>query len=165
MPQYASYFRGFEPVPAARAALAYSKSVEGLQTGKIFRLIQSHVPGGPLNSPAGCAKFAEVVMQQFDANMIIVLMGDMNQAPEIIEAALNQAAKDKDMAQPYTYLENPNPTHINTLMEAMVTKVLEVAMSGTPSPVKSPMARALGPFPTGYWEGEENEPLPWLRRM
>ncbi len=26
---YASYFRGFEPVPAARAALAYAKSVEG----------------------------------------------------------------------------------------------------------------------------------------
>jgi hypothetical protein len=31
-------FRGFEPVPAARAALAYSRSVEGIQTGQVFRV-------------------------------------------------------------------------------------------------------------------------------
>lgn len=38
MPKYAPYFRGFEPVPVSRAALAYSKSVEGLQTGQIYRV-------------------------------------------------------------------------------------------------------------------------------
>lgn len=38
MPKYAPYFRGFEPVPANRVALAYSKSVEGLQTGQIYRV-------------------------------------------------------------------------------------------------------------------------------
>lgn len=38
MPKYAPYFRGFEPVPVSRAALAYSKSVEGLQTGQIYRI-------------------------------------------------------------------------------------------------------------------------------
>lgn len=36
MPKYANYFRGFEPVSAARAALAYSKSAEGLQTGQVY---------------------------------------------------------------------------------------------------------------------------------
>lgn len=36
MPKYAPYFRGFKPVPASLAALAYSKSVEGLQTGQIY---------------------------------------------------------------------------------------------------------------------------------
>lgn len=36
MDTYGSYFRGYEPVPAAIAALAYSKSVEGLQTGQIY---------------------------------------------------------------------------------------------------------------------------------
>jgi len=36
---YGPYFRGHEPVPAARAALAYAKSVEGLQTGQVY-----HVP-------------------------------------------------------------------------------------------------------------------------
>ena len=36
MEGYAPYFRGYQPVTAARAALAYSKSVEGLQTGQIF---------------------------------------------------------------------------------------------------------------------------------
>lgn len=36
---YAPYFRGFEPVPAARAALAYAKSVEGKRTGQVFRVL------------------------------------------------------------------------------------------------------------------------------
>ena len=35
---YAPFFRGFEPVPAARAARAYSKSVEGAQTGQVYRV-------------------------------------------------------------------------------------------------------------------------------
>jgi len=36
MGAYGSFFRGFEPVPAARAALAYAKSVEGAQTGQVY---------------------------------------------------------------------------------------------------------------------------------
>lgn len=31
-------FHGFDPVPAHKVALAYSKSVEGLQTGKIYQV-------------------------------------------------------------------------------------------------------------------------------
>ncbi|MBV8628006.1 MAG: short chain dehydrogenase [Paraburkholderia sp.] len=38
MDAYAPYFRGFEPVSAARAALAYSRSVEGAQTGRVYRV-------------------------------------------------------------------------------------------------------------------------------
>jgi len=38
MEAYAPYFRGFESVPAARAALAYSRSVEGARTGIVFRV-------------------------------------------------------------------------------------------------------------------------------
>jgi NAD(P)-dependent dehydrogenase (short-subunit alcohol dehydrogenase family) len=38
MAAFGSFFRGFEPVPAARAALAYSRSVEGLQTGQIYQV-------------------------------------------------------------------------------------------------------------------------------
>lgn len=36
MEAYGSFFCGFEPVPAARAALAYAKSVEGAQTGQVY---------------------------------------------------------------------------------------------------------------------------------
>lgn len=36
LPNYAPYFRGFEPVPAAKAARAYAKSIEGLQTGQVY---------------------------------------------------------------------------------------------------------------------------------
>jgi hypothetical protein len=38
MDKYAPFFRGIEPVTAARAALAFSRSVEGLQTGQVFRV-------------------------------------------------------------------------------------------------------------------------------
>ena len=36
--KYAPYFRGFKSVPAADVALAYAKSVEGLQTGQTFHV-------------------------------------------------------------------------------------------------------------------------------
>ncbi|WP_215782496.1 short chain dehydrogenase [Paludibacterium sp. B53371] len=36
MDSYGPFFRGFVPVPAARVAQAYSKSVEGAQTGQIY---------------------------------------------------------------------------------------------------------------------------------
>jgi NAD(P)-dependent dehydrogenase (short-subunit alcohol dehydrogenase family) len=35
---YAPYFRGFEPVTAQRAAQAYLRSVEGAQTGRVYRV-------------------------------------------------------------------------------------------------------------------------------
>lgn len=38
MGDYGPFFRGFEAVPAARAALAFSRSVEGRQTGEIYRV-------------------------------------------------------------------------------------------------------------------------------
>jgi NAD(P)-dependent dehydrogenase (short-subunit alcohol dehydrogenase family) len=38
MGSYGPYFRGYKPVPASRAALAYSKSVEGHQTGQIYKV-------------------------------------------------------------------------------------------------------------------------------
>lgn len=38
MDVYAEYFYGFAPVSAARVALAYSKSVEGAQTGQVYQV-------------------------------------------------------------------------------------------------------------------------------
>ena len=38
MPGYAPYFRGFEPIPVARAALAFSRSVEGAQSGQVYKV-------------------------------------------------------------------------------------------------------------------------------
>jgi NAD(P)-dependent dehydrogenase (short-subunit alcohol dehydrogenase family) len=35
---YGPFFRGFEPVPVAKAALAFSRSIEGRQTGQIYRV-------------------------------------------------------------------------------------------------------------------------------
>jgi len=36
---YAPFFRGFDPVPVARAARAVSRSVEGRQTGQVYRVL------------------------------------------------------------------------------------------------------------------------------
>ncbi|WP_272483169.1 short chain dehydrogenase [Pseudomonas sp. 2VD] len=38
LPGYAPYFRGFKPVPTADAALGYARSVEGAQTGQVYRI-------------------------------------------------------------------------------------------------------------------------------
>ncbi|MEQ5843719.1 short chain dehydrogenase [Paraburkholderia acidicola] len=38
MDAYAPYFRGFEPVTAARAAQGYLRSVEGAETGRVYRV-------------------------------------------------------------------------------------------------------------------------------
>ena len=38
MAAYGPYFIGFEPVPAKRVAKAYSRSVDGLQTGQIYKV-------------------------------------------------------------------------------------------------------------------------------
>jgi NAD(P)-dependent dehydrogenase (short-subunit alcohol dehydrogenase family) len=38
MESYGSYFRGYEPVPVKRVGLAFSKSIEGRQTGQIYRV-------------------------------------------------------------------------------------------------------------------------------
>jgi NAD(P)-dependent dehydrogenase (short-subunit alcohol dehydrogenase family) len=38
MAGYAPYFRGFEAIPVARAALAFSRSVEGAQTGQVYKV-------------------------------------------------------------------------------------------------------------------------------
>jgi len=39
MGAYGPFFRGFDPVPVARAARAFSRSVEGLETGKTYRVV------------------------------------------------------------------------------------------------------------------------------
>lgn len=38
MERFGAYFRGFDPVPASKVALAYSKSVEGHQTGQVYKV-------------------------------------------------------------------------------------------------------------------------------
>lgn len=39
MDSYGEYFHGFVSVPVSKVALAYAKSVEGLQTGKVYKVV------------------------------------------------------------------------------------------------------------------------------
>ncbi len=38
LPAYGAFFPGTKAVPAAEAALGYVKSVEGIQTGRVYRI-------------------------------------------------------------------------------------------------------------------------------
>lgn len=38
LPAYAPFFRGIKAVPASEAALGYARSVEGAQTGRVYRI-------------------------------------------------------------------------------------------------------------------------------
>lgn len=87
-------------------------------SNKLFRFLQSHIPGGPIDSIEGCAKFSEEALRQYDSNLTLVLMGDMNQSPDIILEALEKAAKLHGSSQPFTYLPFVYPSHINTKLEA-----------------------------------------------
>jgi NAD(P)-dependent dehydrogenase (short-subunit alcohol dehydrogenase family) len=39
MAGYGPFFRGFDPIPVARAARAFSRSIEGRQTGQVFKAL------------------------------------------------------------------------------------------------------------------------------
>jgi NAD(P)-dependent dehydrogenase (short-subunit alcohol dehydrogenase family) len=39
MDEYGPFFRGFDPVPVARAARAFSRSIEGLETGQTYHVV------------------------------------------------------------------------------------------------------------------------------
>lgn len=85
---------------------------------KIFRFLQSHIPGGPINSEEGCAKFSEEALKQYDRNLTLLLMGDMNQSPDVIQKALAKAAEINGFPQPFTYLPIVHASHMNTKLEA-----------------------------------------------
>jgi hypothetical protein len=88
-------------------------------TGENYRFIQTHIPGGAENGPEACAKFADEAMRQYDESMTIVLMGDMNQSPYVIEKALSIASSKLGHAfSPYWYLCINYPSHIDTQMRA-----------------------------------------------
>lgn len=97
----------------------FTITLQGKSTNRIYRFVQSHIPGGPVNSPEACAKFSMEAMRQFEPSMTIVLMGDMNQSPTVINQALiTAAAKQKFSEQIYLHLPIEYPTHINTQLEA-----------------------------------------------
>lgn len=86
-------------------------------SGKLFRFVQSHVPGGP-DSPVSCAKFSKEALRQYDPNITTVLMGDMNKPPSVIQQALDQSAEELDVLQPYCHLPVEYPSHMNTKLQA-----------------------------------------------
>ncbi len=84
-------------------------------TGVKYRFIQSHVPGGPVNSLPASIELAEKVMQEFDPENITIILGDMNQTPDYFIPQFEQAAKKLGLPnQPFNVMDIPYPTHIDT---------------------------------------------------
>lgn len=97
----------------------FTLTLEEKATGKIFRFLQSHVPGGPLKSKEGGEKFSAEALRQFDPSLTIVLMGDMNQSPNVIQEILTTASINAGLpSSPYNYLSIDYPSHMNTHTEA-----------------------------------------------
>ena len=88
-------------------------------TGLKYCFIQSHVPGGPVNSLPARMELAEKVMQAYNAENISIVLGDMNRSPDYFLPQFEEAARKKGLAtQPFTNMDIPYPTHIGTHMEA-----------------------------------------------
>lgn len=100
------------------SATIFTLTLREIASNKVFRFLQSHIPGGPINSTEGCRKFSEEALKQYDPNLTIVLMGDMNQTQDVIQKALEKAAENKEIIQPFNYLPIAYPSHINTQLEA-----------------------------------------------
>lgn len=97
----------------------FTLTLEEKGTGKIFRFLQSHVPGGPVKSIEGCEKFSQEAFRQFDPHLTIVLMGDMNQSPHVIQDALSTASNAYGLSSClYNYLPIEYPSHISTRLQA-----------------------------------------------
>lgn len=88
-------------------------------TGLKYSFIQSHVPGGPVNSLPARIELAEKVMQEFNSENISIVLGDMNRSSDYFFPQFEQAAKKMGLAaQPFITIEIPYPTHISTDREA-----------------------------------------------
>lgn len=101
-----------------QAKTIFTITLKEKQNDKRFRFVQSHIPGGPTSGAEGCEKFASEAMRQYDPNLTLVLMGDMNQSPYVIQEALNKAAEKNSKNSPYKHLPVSYPTHVNTNCEA-----------------------------------------------
>lgn len=88
-------------------------------TGLKYCFIQSHVPGGPVNSLPARIELAEKVMQEYNAENISIVLGDMNRSPDYFLPQFEQAAKKMGLpVQPFIIMDVSYPTHISTDMEA-----------------------------------------------
>lgn len=89
-----------------------------IATGKLYRFIQSHVPGGPIKSPPSRKEFADVLFDHYNPEAITLVMGDMNRSPDYFLKNFEDAAKARSAEQPFYTLLPPYPTHVGTTRAA-----------------------------------------------
>jgi hypothetical protein len=94
-------------------------SLTDKQTGIEYQFVQSHVPGGPVNSPAARKQFADFLINQFDPAKPTIIMGDMNRSADYFQKDFSEAAQKAGLdTQPFENKPIPYPTHIDTNRDA-----------------------------------------------
>ena len=96
----------------------FTLTLQQKSSNELFRIVQSHIPGGPIKSGPGCKTFAQEALKQYDPELTTLLMGDMNQPTFVLEKYLEKEAEKKGIHQPFQPLLISYPTHINTLKQA-----------------------------------------------
>lgn len=86
-------------------------------TGLKYCFIQSHVPGGPIDSKAARMEFSNFVMDYYDPDVITILLGDMNRSPDYFIPHFDEAARQRDISHHFKILEIPYATHVDTHRE------------------------------------------------
>lgn len=89
-------------------------------TQRIYRFVQSHVPGGPdERSLPARVELADAVIGDYDLEAITIVIGDMNRPPqELIDLFEVAALRHGLVEQPFEILLPPYATHVNTHLEA-----------------------------------------------
>lgn len=101
-------------------------------TEQQYRIIQSHVPGGPVHSESARKEFTALIMECYDPNSITVILGDMNHPPQYFLEEFERHAAANSTKQPYRNIKIPYPTHINTHKEASwIDNIFYAAPEGT----------------------------------
>ena len=72
-------------------------------TGKVCcELVQSHVPGGPLNSAPARQEFTHAILRDFESQAVTLVMGDMNRSPDYFLDDFDRSAAQLGMdKQPF----------------------------------------------------------------
>lgn len=96
-------------------------------TGLSYCFIQSHVPGGPVDSLPARREFADYVFDHYDPASVTVLMGDMNRSPDYFIKNFEETAATRNIRQPFSILKIPYPTHVDTNREASFIDNLFIA--------------------------------------
>jgi len=99
---------------AKRGNSIFDVTLRERKSGDIYRIINSHVPGGPYSIKA-LDEFGDYLISNYDDKHVMIVMGDLNASYSAIAKVLSV----KGIDQQYRYVESGYPSHIDTRRNAV----------------------------------------------